>query len=161
MIKKNVIPAFSLIEVVVGMAITAIIMSIIFVIFSIATERMLDYKNQNQLVNDLNRLTFTLNKDIFDNEKMNIADNEVLFTGYSGENVKYQFQEDYLLRNTEMFIDTFRIKLREIRVDSLKSKSQRLVFLRLKLNVEVNEKVMDLKFYKQVYANLLLETLKK
>lgn len=54
---KNSISAFSLIEAIVSMAITAIIMGFFFVIFSIVTERMLDYKNQNELVNDLNRLT--------------------------------------------------------------------------------------------------------
>ncbi|MFH6996248.1 hypothetical protein ACHRWY_27615, partial [Flavobacterium sp. FlaQc-48] len=56
------LPAFSIIEAVVGMVITAIIMGVLFVIFSIITGRMLDFKNQNQLVNDLNRLTYSLNK---------------------------------------------------------------------------------------------------
>lgn len=161
MTNKKTLPAFSIIEAIIGMAITAIIMGIIFVIFSIVSERMLDYKNQNALVNDLNRLTYSVNKDIFDSEKMTVINNEVFFKGYSGEEVKYNFLEDYILRDKEEFIDTFKIKLKQIIIDSVKSSTQKKVFLRLKLNVEVNERDMDLNFYKQVYANELLKKIKE
>ncbi|TGD56857.1 PulJ/GspJ family protein [Flavobacterium humi] len=155
---KQAVAAFSIIEAIVGMAVTAIIMSIVFVIFSIITERMLDYKNQNQLVNDLNRLTYSLNKDIFDNEKMAIDDHEIVFSGYSGELVKYHFTEEYILRNRETFIDTFKIQVRQMVIDSLKSNTRKKVFLQLKLQVEVNQTPMPLNFYKRVYANELLQT---
>ncbi|MEO8535055.1 MAG: hypothetical protein ABI441_14955 [Flavobacterium sp.] len=151
------VPAFSIIETLVGMAITAIIMGILFVIFSIVTERMFDFKNQNQLVNDLNRLTYSLNKDIFEKEKMNRIDNELSFKGYAGEQVHYNFQEEYTIRTHETFIDTFKIKLKELVIDTVKSKSKQLIFLKLKLRVEINEKESSLNFYKRVYANELLQ----
>ncbi len=150
------ISAFSIVEAIVGMAITAIIMSIIFVVFSIVTERMMDYKNQNESICDLNRLTYSVNKDIFENEKMTVFDNEITFKGYSGENIKYSFLEDYTLRNNEIFIDTFKIKLNQIHIDTVKSKSEQFVFQKLKFNIEINENKMDLKFYKRIYANELL-----
>ena len=155
------VPAFSIIEAVVGMAITAIIMGILFVIFSIITGRMLDFKNQNQLVNDLNRLTYSLNKDIFEKEKMMVLESEIYFNGYTGERVSYQFSDDYILRNSETFIDTFRIKLNKMMVDTVRSKSEQFVFQKIKLNIESNEKEMDLRFYKRVYPNELLEKMKK
>jgi hypothetical protein len=155
------VPAFSIIEAVVGMAITAIIMGILFVIFSIVTGRMLDFKNQNQLVNDLNRLTYSLNKDIFEQEKMMVYETEIAFNGYAGERVSYQFSDDYILRNSETFVDTFRIKLNRMMMDTVKSKSEQFVFQKVKLNIESNEKEMDLRFYKRVYPNELLQTIKK
>lgn len=155
------IPAFSIIEAVVGMAITAIIMGVLFVIFSIVTGRMLDFKNQNQLVNDLNRLTYSLNKDIFEKEKMTVSENEIYFNGYAGEKISYQFTDDYILRNSETFVDTFRIKLNSMRMDTVKSKSEQFVFQKIKLNIESNEKEMDLRFYKRVYPNELLLSIKK
>jgi hypothetical protein len=155
------LPAFSIIEAVVGMAITAIIMGILFVIFSIVTGRMLDFKNQNQLVNDLNRLTYSLNKDIFEQEKMTVSESEIYFNGYTGERVSYQFSDDYILRNSETFIDTFRIKLNKMIMDTVKSKSEQFVFQKIKLNIESNEKEMDLRFYKRVYPNELLQAIKK
>jgi hypothetical protein len=145
----------------VGMAITAIIMGVLFVIFSIITGRMLDFKNQNQLVNDLNRLTYSINKDIFEKEKMTVLESEINFNGYSGESVSYQFSEDYILRTSETFVDTFQIKLNRILIDTVKSKSQQFVFQKLKLSIESNEKELDLRFYKRVYPNELLQTIKK
>jgi hypothetical protein len=153
---RKMTSAFSIVEAIVGMAITAIIMSIIFVVFSIVTERMMDYKNQNESICDLNRLTYSVNKDIFENEKMTVIDNEITFKGYSGENIKYSFLEDYTLRNNEILIDTFKIKLNQIHIDTVKSKSEQFVFQKLKFNIEINENKMDLKFYKRIYANELL-----
>lgn len=158
---KLFIPAFSVIETVVGMVITAIIMGVLFVTFSIITGRALDFKNQNQLVNDLNRFTYSLNKDIFEKENMIIVENEIYFKGYTGDRVSYQFSNDYILRNSETFIDTFKIKLNQMIVDTVKSKSEQFVFQKIKLNIDSNEKEMDLRFYKRVYPNELLEKIKK
>ncbi len=162
MMKSNhAIQAFSIIEAIISMAITAIIMSIIFVIFSIVTERMIDYKNQNRLINDLNRITYAINKDIFENEKMILLDTQLTFNGYEGKVVKYNFLEDYTLRIKETFIDTFKIKLKRIAIDSVKSESERKIFQKLKVNIEVNEKSMDLNFYKNVFPNELLKNIKQ
>lgn len=144
-------------EAIVGMAIMAIVIGIVFVIFSIVTERMLDFKNQNQLVNDLNRLTYCVNKDIFETEKMDFIERELIFKGYTGRIVKYNFHEEYIIRHSESFVDTFQIKSKQIVIDSVKSKSNRIVFQNLKLNVEANKEDMDLSFYKRVYANELLQ----
>jgi hypothetical protein len=152
--------AFSIIEAIVGMAVTAIIMGILFVIFSIVSGRMMDFKNQNQLVNDLNRLTYSLNKDIFEKEKMTASKNEIYFNGYAGERVSYQFFDDYILRNSETFVDTFQIKLKTMILDTVKSKSEQFVFQKIKLNIESNEKELDLCFYKRVYPNELLQKIK-
>ncbi len=154
--KKTSIKAFSIIEAIVSMAVSAIIMGMVFVIFSIVSERMLDYKNQNQLINDLNRLTYIVNKDIFENQKMNLNDNEISFKSYSGNFLKYEFNDDFILRKKEDFIDTFRIRLNKISFDTVQNKTQNLVYQKIKLMIEVNENIVDLKFYKQVYANELL-----
>lgn len=158
---QNSIPAFSIIESIVGMAITAIIMGILFVIFSIITGRTLDFKNQNELVNDMNRLTYSLNKDIFEKEKMTILKHEIYFDGYTDEKITYQFLDDYILRNNETFIDTFRIKLSTLILDTVRSESKLSAFQKIKLKIESNEETMDLRFYKRIYPNELLQTLKK
>ena len=155
--RNNSFAAFSIVEAIVGMAIAAIIMGITFFIFSILTERMLDFKQQNQLANDFNRLTYSINKDIFDSEKMESEESRIIFKGYSGEEIKYRFEEDFLLRTKESFIDTFMVKMNTIRIDSVKSEGRKKIFLRLKMNVTVNEKALELNFYKKVYANELLK----
>lgn len=157
MTNKYAVSAFSIVETVVGLIITAVIMSIIFVIFSIVTERMYDYKNQNQLVNDMNRLTYSINKDIFETEKMEILENEIAFIGYSGKKINYLINPEYLLRINETFIDTFKVTIKKMVVDSAKNESKKLVFLKLKIDVEVNKSDFNLKFYKRVYANQLID----
>ncbi|MHC0439224.1 PulJ/GspJ family protein [Flavobacterium sp. 3-210] len=159
--QKNSVAAFSIVETLVGMAITAIIMGILFAIFSIVTERMIDFKNQNQLVNDLNRFTYSINKDIFEKEKMIKTDNTIVFKGYAGEQVLYRFENDFTTRTNETFVDTFQIKLKQIVIDTVRNKSQRLLFQKLKLNIETNENQTVLNFYKRVYANELLQKMPK
>jgi len=159
--KKNYISAFSIVEAIVSMAIMAIILGITFFIFSIITERMIDFKNQNQLVNDFNRLTYSINKDIFDNDKMISSENQIKFRGYLGESINYYFTENYILRQKESFIDTFKIKSKNNYIDSVKNKSQKKIFLKLHLDVNTNEREMGLNFYKQVYPNDLLQMTKK
>lgn len=151
------IRAFSLIEAIVGMAVAAIVMGLTFVIFSMITERMLDFKDQNQLVNDMNRLTFSINKDIFESDKMKYEEQQLIFKDYTGGSVRYNFGETQILRHKNEFVDTFKFPLKQIWVDSVKSKSQRLIFQKIKLQVELNEKPLDLIFYKRIYANELLE----
>lgn len=158
---KFFIPAFSIIETVVGMVITAIIMGVLFVVFSIITGKVFDFKNQNQLVNDLNRFTYSLNKDIFEKEKMTVVENEIYFKGYTGQRVYYQFYDHYILRNSENLIDTFKIKLNKMTVDTVKSKSEQFIFQKLKINIDSNERETDLRFYKRLYPNELLEKTKK
>ena len=53
--KKYSVAAFSIIETVVSLVITAIVMGLIFLIFSILSERMIDFKQQNEDIADLNR----------------------------------------------------------------------------------------------------------
>ncbi|WP_431244372.1 PulJ/GspJ family protein [Flavobacterium sp. P21] len=155
------LPAFSMIEAVIGMAITAIILGILFVIFSIVTGRMFDFKNQNQLVNDLNRLTYSLNKDIFEKEKMMVAESEINFTGYNGEKINYLFSEEYILRNSETFIDTFRIKLNTLKIDTMKNNTETVVFQKIRMNLKANEEDLDLSFYKRIFPNESLQKMKK
>lgn len=154
--KRNNVAAFSLMEAIVGMAITAIIMGIIFVIFSIMSQQMIDFKNQNELIADMNRLTYNINRDIFENENMSVSEEEIIFNSYSGSTIKYAIQEKYALRTQETFVDTFHVSINRIATDSVKSSLGKIIFRKLKLNLEVNKEIIDLKFYKRVYANELL-----
>jgi len=152
------ISAFSIMETIVAMAVTAIVMGLIFVVFSIVTERLIDYKNQNQCVSDLNRLTYALNKDIFENEKMETDSSGIVFKNYTGSRVKYLFQPENILRSTIVFTDTFHIKTNRFVMDSLKGESKKGAFLKLTLQTEINKQKLDLQFYKRIYANELIQT---
>ncbi|MFN3753683.1 hypothetical protein [Flavobacterium sp.] len=149
--------AFSVMEAVFSMVITAIVIGLVFVVFSILSERMMDFKNQNQFVADMNRLTYVINKDIFENEKMNVSDEEIIFSSYQGDVIRYHYNEELTIRIKADFIDTFKIPLRNLIIDTIKNKNERVVYQRLKLNIEVNKQPMKLNFFKKVYPNQLIE----
>jgi uncharacterized membrane protein required for colicin V production len=159
MTNKAQIPAFSIIETAVGMVVSAIVIGLIFVIFTIMSERMLDFKNQNLYVSDMNRMTYSFNKDIFDSEKMIVSIDQIAFYSYAGDATKYMIYPDYFLRNKNEFIDTFRIPITKINFDTIQNKSKQSVYLRLSLDIAINKENMKLKFFKKVYSNQLLTKL--
>ncbi|MCF6133363.1 hypothetical protein [Flavobacterium wongokense] len=154
---KNTVKAFSVLEAAFSMVITAIVIGLVFVVFTILSERMLDFKKQNQFVADMNRLTYALNKDIFDNEAMAVNEEGIMFTGYSGNKVRYLRNEEYTIREKDGFLDTFQIPMKNFIVDTLQNKSKKVTFQRLRINIDVNKQPMDLRFFKKVYANQLIE----
>jgi hypothetical protein len=152
--KKLNIAAFSIMETIISMVITALIISIVFVLFSILTERLFDIKKQNQLTNDLNRLSFVINKDIFENEKMMYSDSSWTFVSFNLEDtIKYQFRDSIVIRRKNEFIDTLGIKVIEINRDSVWNKSKKIGFTKIKLSIEIDKRNTTLQFYKRVYSN--------
>lgn len=149
--------AFSFMETIISMVISGIVVGLLFLIFSILTERMLDFKIQNQEIADLNRFTFSVNKDIFDNNVFTVEDTTLNFISYSGSKTEYHLSTDYVIRNSKTFTDTFKIHSGRFFMDSLKSRSGKLIFCKLQLDATVNESQVKLNFYKQIYADQLLE----
>lgn len=152
--KKYNIEAFSIMETIISMVITALIISIVFVLFSILTEKLFDIKKQNQSTNDLNRLSFAINKDIFENEKMIYSDSLLTFISFNVEDtVKYQFKDSVIIRRKNEFIDTLGIKVVQMNKDSLWSPSKKNGYTRIKLSLEIDKRISNLSFYKRVYSN--------
>lgn len=154
---KNTVRAFSVLEAAFSMVITAIVIGLVFIVFTILSERMLDFRNQNQFVADMNRFTYALNKDIFDNEDMSVNEEGIAFSSYSGGKVKYLRNEQYTIRDKDGFLDTFKIPLTNLVIDTVQNQNKRVIFQRLTITTDVNKQPMDLKFFKKVYANQLIE----
>lgn len=161
--KKSYIPAFTIVEALVSMAITAIILSIIFVIFSITSERLLDFKKQNEGITDLNRLSYSINKTIFESKEMSLNYNsdELIFSDYYGNTTEYVIAEDYFLRRKGEFIDTFKLATKQLHIDILQSPSKNDQYQRLSWNLMIDKKVINLNFYKKIYADELLKEIDK
>ena len=155
---KSHIPAFTLIEVVVSLAITAIIMSIVFVIFTITSERLLDFKKQNEGINDLNRLSYIMQKAMAESEDIMIDDeNGILFTYYNGKIFKLQIKENNIIGTDRQFTDTFKIVVSKIVYDTLANTKKNNIYKRLKCETIINNKEIPLAFYKKIYPDQLLK----
>lgn len=137
----------------VSMAITAIIIGLIFGIFSIVSEQILLFKEQNQYTADFNRLSYSISKAIFESEKMQLRENSLHFQTYDGKTLIYNQQDDFLIRKAEQFTDTFQLQFQQIQLDTVYNTSKSKIFQKLELQLEANKQPYTLRFYKPVYAN--------
>ncbi|MEL1244922.1 hypothetical protein AAEO56_11660 [Flavobacterium sp. DGU11] len=154
---NNYISAFTIIEAVVAMAVTAIILCIIFIIFSITSERLLDFKKQNGSVTDLNRMCYSLNKAIFESEKMDLVnEGELYFTVPYGEDIKYYISKDRFVMDRNGFTDTFYIATKRIHSEMLPGKSGGEYYQRLRWVIVSDKREIPLNFYKKIYPDELL-----
>lgn len=153
---KRYIAAFSIVEVMVSLVITAIIIGLIFGIFTIVSNQIIAFKKENEQTADFNRLSYSLNKSIFDCEKMIVNDNGITFETYDGDTFLYEQQDTYFLRKSKTFIDTFTIQINTIHLDSVSNISKSKVFQKLELEIILNNEVIPLRFYKPIYANQLI-----
>jgi hypothetical protein len=159
--RQGNIKGFSVLEVVFSMVITAIVIGLVFMIFAILSERMLDFKERNRYVADMNRLTFSLNKDLFENDNVSATSEGIFFENYVGKQITYELTQQYLVRSKDDFLDTFAIGMSEIILDTLKAKNGHSLFLRLKASFEVDEQKSAYSFYKPLYSSQLINNLKK
>lgn len=158
---KYNIPAFSIVEVLVSMAITAIIIGVIFTVFSIVSEQLFNFKEQNQYISDYNRFSYVVNKDIFESEEIMSTENGFILKKYTGDEVVFEKQDSIFLRKAKTFVDTFQFKIHTIHFDTLKNSSKNKVFQRLNITLQVNKNEQQLRFYKPIYANQLIRNEKE
>jgi type II secretory pathway pseudopilin PulG len=158
---KYNISAFSIVEVLVSMAITGIIIGIVFTVFTIVSEQLLNFKEQNQYISDYNRFSYAVNKDIFDSEEMISTENGLIFKKYNGDEVVFEKQDSIFLRKAQTFVDTFQFKVSVLHLDTLRNNSKSKIFQRVSVTMEVNKMEQQLRFYKPIYTNQLIRNEKE
>lgn len=158
---KALVKAFTIMEVLVSMVVTAIVIGMVFFIFSIMAQRMADFRDRNEPVSEMNRFTYAVNKAIFENDRMQLNGNELLFEDYSGSQTKMTFHKTYFVRQKQDFTDTFRVSLDRIGLDRVYGKSGKTAFDRLVVRTVTDSNHIDLQFYKRVYPDELLKDIQK
>ena len=153
---KRYMAAFSIVEVMVSLVITAIIVGLIFGIFTIVSKQIMDFKKENEQTADFNRLSYSLNKTIFDCEKMTLKKNGIAFQTYDGDTLFYQKEGAVFLRKSKTFIDTFAIQINRIDMDSISNAAKSKVFQKLEIDILINNEEIPLRLYKPIYANQLI-----
>jgi len=120
---------------------------------------MFDFKKQNEYTTNLNRLTYSFNKAIFESEEMRLADGQLVFTNYDGNLTRYTINKDYLVRAAGEFKDTFNFKFSALKIDTLSGQQGKEIYQRL--NCNISEGDLSLNFYKKIYANAILKNIDK
>lgn len=158
---KYYIKGFTVVEAVVSMVLTAIILAIVFVIITVTSQRLDDFKKQNEFINDVNRISYSINKTIFESEKMSLNDNEISLTGFNGHVTKYLLSEKCIIMFQDEFRDTFKIDAEKFTIDTIASKLKKVAYQRLSWNVKLGETEKRMAFYKKLYSDELLNSVLK
>lgn len=143
--------AFTVIEAVMGMLVTALIIAVVFIIYNITAQRLLDFKKQNDVAIDMNRFTYAVNKDIFESEDIQVHDQGMSFYGFTGRKVAYHIDRDYIVRSEATFTDTFFISVKRVFADTLFSEDKTKCYYRVKVVTTDDKEDFDLNFYRRVY----------
>lgn len=152
------VKAFSIVEVTVSMVVTAIVIGLVFIMFSMLSEQMLHFKEQSQEVSDLNRLCYAFNKDIFQNAQMSINEEEqIVFNAQTAHKIAYHVNENLFIRSKDDFIDTFHLSVTRFKIDTLFDKKKVRIYQRLLIEMKKEKKMDTLYFFKRINPVQLLE----
>lgn len=158
MSNKGNIKAFTVVEAVISLIITAFIAAIVFVIFSLTSSRVEDFRKSNAYIADITRMSYALNKDIFENNLMDYKEGMLMFTGHYGDRVVYNFQDNFIVRQSASHADTFAIRTERILCDTVQNYARIHVYQRLQLKLSHKGQGTELGFYKKLYADQILNS---
>ncbi len=148
--------AFSILETIIGMIVSAIIISIIYVIFNILFTQMDNYKQTNFIKNEVGRLRFALNKDMFESENLFLDKQKISFEKFDKELVFYDLSEENIIRKQKKFTDTFYLKPIVFDLDTLKNYDSRIVFQRIVIKAKADSILYQFKAYRPLLISNLL-----
>lgn len=150
-------PAFTAVEALMSMAVTAIILSVIYVIFSFTSMRIADLRQRNESVTDLNRFSYSINKGIFECATVAAGASQLSFIDSEGSPTTFSFGDSLALRLKGDFTDTFHFTVRRFRIDTLRSPSGKVVFQRLYFAINADGPPIDMSFYRRLCATDMLK----
>ena len=148
--KQNKIAAFTMVDILTGMVITSIIISMVFYLFSALNKQMFDYGKTRNELNTFLLLRTDLKR------QFNAANNNLIGipNGISLDteigNFTYLKEGDLLLRKSEFTVDTLSKNLQEFEVLFTKNKNGNPTqnVRAVNLTLTVNQQLLSCHFYK-------------
>ncbi|WP_452223476.1 PulJ/GspJ family protein [Lacinutrix chionoecetis] len=109
------IKAFTILEVVISLAIMSIIIAMVYVIFTLLSKQLYQYSNQTEQINNYNQLNSLLIRDLHNASNISYTANELLLTIQS-DSIKYAHANNKLIRTHVNSIDTFSIEIKTFNI---------------------------------------------
>ncbi|PHS07176.1 MAG: hypothetical protein COA88_09275 [Kordia sp.] len=106
----NHIKAFTILEVVISLALMSIIIAMAYSLYSMLSKQLYVYSDETELVNNYNQLHSLLVRDVHNSNKL-IAIEEQVYLLSSNDTIKYYTYDNSLIRVRGEMIDTFLVKV--------------------------------------------------
>jgi prepilin-type N-terminal cleavage/methylation domain-containing protein len=101
--------AFTLMELLIGMIISAIVISFCYLSYTIIYKQYLSYKSVKKELVEAMELNAVCSRDIANADKVLFEENKLILLQEQHENVEYHFLETIVLRKNQEVIDTFKL----------------------------------------------------
>lgn len=113
--------AFTLMELLIGMIVSAIVISFCYLSYGMIYKQFINYKTIKQELVETMQFHSVLSRDFADAQKVLFKENEL--TLVNNKNVNYNFETEFVLRKTGEAVDTFFLKPVNIFADHLVTES--------------------------------------
>ncbi|MFA6924752.1 MAG: prepilin-type N-terminal cleavage/methylation domain-containing protein [Bacteroidales bacterium] len=149
--------SFTFIELVVVMAISAFVVSIAYTAYQIINFQFINYKTKNESIKELFQMEDVIQNDFENAHKINSAGKDLIFEMKNGMTCRYEFKQDYILRDYRETKDTLKIS-----TDSVEKSFQNIpnnygIVDELKFKTNVFDEVQRFVFYKKYESDILIE----
>ena len=109
------IKAFTILEVVISLAIMSIIIAMVYVIFTLLSKQLYQYSDQTEQVNNYNQLHTVLTRDMHNANSIMFVDNTLLLM-VNNDSLKYTHTNQRLIRTFLKSNDTFLIPIKNFKM---------------------------------------------
>ncbi|HLC83714.1 MAG TPA: prepilin-type N-terminal cleavage/methylation domain-containing protein [Bacteroidia bacterium] len=109
--------AFTLMELLIGMIVSAIVISFCYMSYGMIYKQFINYKTVKQELVETMQFHSVLNRDFADAQKVLFKENEL--TLVNAKNVSYNFETEFVFRQAGEVVDTFFLNPVNISVDYL------------------------------------------
>jgi prepilin-type N-terminal cleavage/methylation domain-containing protein len=103
------IPAFTLMELLIGMIISSIVIGFGYATYSLIYKQYLGYKDVKEKIVELTQLDHVLRTDLITAEIISFNDNKLFLSGKDFKIVQYHFQDSLIVRTANEVKDTFQV----------------------------------------------------
>ncbi len=154
--KGKKIGAFTLIELIVAMSIGSLVVIFAINVYDIIKKQFENYNNSNNITNDI-FLVYDIMHDDFDKaDKIVYKYDDLEIVLENGDQCKYSFEEDYIIRSFNNLQDTFNVKSENIKA-YYDSKNAIEIVDEFSFETEVFENTINISFYKKYASDILMQ----
>ncbi|WP_044397250.1 type II secretion system protein J [Lacinutrix sp. Hel_I_90] len=105
------IKAFTILEVVMSLAIMSIIIVMVYTIFTLLSKQLYAYSHLTEEINNYNQLDTALKRDLHNANDIQFSNNVLLLIS-KGDSLKYTYTKNRLIRGSLTSIDTFSVAIK-------------------------------------------------
>lgn len=118
--KKYLIKAFTLLEMIFVMMLTAIVTGLTYMYFTQFSHYLKKSTSSDNFYVNFNLFCFVLNKDLSESSVIRFNGKDEIYTGFDDKKeTLYRIEKNFIIRESESSTDTFKFKIKDLKIQEL------------------------------------------